>query len=69
MPSMPRCHEIPKSEIQVRFTSNWKPASPVVEGGEQPERDGAGAGGEQQGHQPVQLDRGPSGSAPRPRRR
>ena len=27
MPSMPRCHEIPKSVIQVRFTSNWKPAS------------------------------------------
>ena len=29
MPSMPRCHEIPNSEIQVRFTSNWNPASPV----------------------------------------
>ena len=24
---MPRCHEIPKSEIHERFTSYWKPAS------------------------------------------
>ena len=29
-PSMPRCHEIPKSEIHERFTSYWKPASWVL---------------------------------------
>ena len=28
MPSMPTCHEMPKSATHERSTSNWKPASP-----------------------------------------
>ena len=43
------------SEIHGGSTTNWKPASCGVEVGQQPDGEGAGAGGEQQGDQPVQL--------------
>ena len=66
-PSMPRCQEIPKSEIHERFTSYWKPGVVGVEVGEQPEGDGAGAGGEQEGDEAVQL--GPGGGDERHHRR